>query len=198
MVGTLAHRLCCPSWASLPKSRPDEIEATLDVVRKFLGVERPAPELSTVLFTDIVGSTEKQAGSGSRLEEARRAPPRDRPGQPHTVARRRERHRRDPSIDMRRQALAGLGDIDPPESRQVLLAALPDPDQAWFAAVSLGRLREVRAVPRLIEMLSDNDNITVEIASRVLLDIGTPEAIDALHGARRRLPADVLGQLPRS
>jgi class 3 adenylate cyclase len=42
----------------------------IDVLRRFLGVERPAPELetvlSTVLFTDIVGSTQRQAGLGDR------------------------------------------------------------------------------------------------------------------------------------
>ncbi len=42
----------------------------IDVLRRFLGVERPAPELdtvlSTVLFTDIVGSIQRQAGLGDR------------------------------------------------------------------------------------------------------------------------------------
>ena len=48
----------------------DEQRPVVDVVRRFLGVERPAPELdtvlSTVLFTDIVGSTQRQAGLGDR------------------------------------------------------------------------------------------------------------------------------------
>jgi class 3 adenylate cyclase len=47
---------------------PDLQPPILDMLRRFLGVERPAPELetilSTVLFTDIVGSTEKQAELG--------------------------------------------------------------------------------------------------------------------------------------
>ncbi len=47
---------------------PELIAAQLDEVRRFVGVERPAPELSTilstVLFTDIVGSTAKQAALG--------------------------------------------------------------------------------------------------------------------------------------
>jgi len=46
----------------------DEQPAVLDVVREFVGVEPDAPELdtvlSTVLFTDIVGSTQKQAEMG--------------------------------------------------------------------------------------------------------------------------------------
>ena len=49
---------------------PDHMEAILDTVREFLGVSRPSPELdtvlSTVLFTDIVASTERQAGIGDR------------------------------------------------------------------------------------------------------------------------------------
>ena len=44
--------------------------ALVDVIRGFLGVERPlvVPDtiLSTVLFTDIVGSTERQAALGDR------------------------------------------------------------------------------------------------------------------------------------
>jgi len=48
---------------------PNELEPVLDVLRPFLGVERE-PELdtmlTTVLFTDIVGSTEKQASLGDR------------------------------------------------------------------------------------------------------------------------------------
>lgn len=50
--------------------QPDNDEFNLDLVRLFLGVERPAPEhdtiLATVLFTDIVGSTERQASLGDR------------------------------------------------------------------------------------------------------------------------------------
>jgi class 3 adenylate cyclase len=48
----------------------DDVETLVDVVRKFLGVDRPAPELdtvlATVLFTDIVNSTAKQASLGDR------------------------------------------------------------------------------------------------------------------------------------
>jgi class 3 adenylate cyclase len=49
---------------------PPQDEFNLDLVRRLLGVERPAPEhdtiLATVLFTDIVGSTDKQASLGDR------------------------------------------------------------------------------------------------------------------------------------
>jgi class 3 adenylate cyclase/pimeloyl-ACP methyl ester carboxylesterase len=47
---------------------PDEIEPVMNAIRPFLGVESPAPELdtflATVLFTDIVGSTARQASLG--------------------------------------------------------------------------------------------------------------------------------------
>jgi class 3 adenylate cyclase/pimeloyl-ACP methyl ester carboxylesterase len=47
----------------------DELEPVLEVLERFLGVERP-PELgtvlATVLFTDLVGSTERQASLGDR------------------------------------------------------------------------------------------------------------------------------------
>ena len=50
-----------------PGMGPDHDEFNLDLVRRFLGVEPPAPEhdtiLATVLFTDIVGSTDKQPRS---------------------------------------------------------------------------------------------------------------------------------------
>ena len=46
----------------------DEQPAVLRAIKEFIGVETPAPELdtvlSTVLFTDIVGSTERQAALG--------------------------------------------------------------------------------------------------------------------------------------
>jgi class 3 adenylate cyclase len=57
--------------ASVPASvGTDDVQQLLDIVREFLGVDRPAPELdtvlSTVLFTDIVNSTAKQASLGDR------------------------------------------------------------------------------------------------------------------------------------
>lgn len=49
--------------------RPYELEPVLDVLERFLGVER-APELdtvlATVLFTDLVGSSQRQASLGDR------------------------------------------------------------------------------------------------------------------------------------
>ena len=46
----------------------DLLEPQLDAVRAFVGIERPPPELdtilATILFTDIVGSTEKQVALG--------------------------------------------------------------------------------------------------------------------------------------
>jgi class 3 adenylate cyclase len=47
---------------------PEVLSAVLDEIRRFVGVEPPMPELdtvlATVLFTDIVGSTEKQSALG--------------------------------------------------------------------------------------------------------------------------------------
>jgi class 3 adenylate cyclase len=48
----------------------EDVEPVLEPLREFLGVERPRPELdtvlSTVMFTDIVSSTERQAELGDR------------------------------------------------------------------------------------------------------------------------------------
>ena len=48
----------------------DEQPAVLDAIREFVGISPAAPELdtilSTVLFTDVVGSTQKQAELGDR------------------------------------------------------------------------------------------------------------------------------------
>ncbi len=51
-------------------SSPDLRSVALDEIRRFVGVDPPKPELDTVLatilFTDIVSSTEKQAALGDR------------------------------------------------------------------------------------------------------------------------------------
>lgn len=56
--------------ARSPSLGPEGYEFNLDLVRRFLGAERPTLDydtiLATVLFTDIVGSTEKQASLGDR------------------------------------------------------------------------------------------------------------------------------------
>ena len=72
-------------------SSPEVLSAVVDEIRRFVGVEPPMPELetvlATVLFTDIVGSTERAAEMGDRrwrelLDEHHRV-----------VRRERERHR---------------------------------------------------------------------------------------------------------
>jgi class 3 adenylate cyclase len=49
---------------------PGDIDALVDEVEEFVTGTRPAPDvdrvLATVLFTDIVGSTERQAPMGDR------------------------------------------------------------------------------------------------------------------------------------
>ena len=51
-------------------SSPEVLSAVVDEIRRFVGVEPPMPELdtvlATVLFTDIVGSTERAAEMGDR------------------------------------------------------------------------------------------------------------------------------------
>ncbi len=51
-------------------SSPEVLSVVVDEIRQFVGVEPPLPELdtilATVLFTDIVGSTEKQSTLGTR------------------------------------------------------------------------------------------------------------------------------------
>lgn len=51
-------------------SSPEVLSALLDGIRQFVGAEPPTPELdtvlATVLFTDIVGSTERQSALGDR------------------------------------------------------------------------------------------------------------------------------------
>ncbi len=54
--------------------KPHELPAILEAIRTFVGVEAPLPELdtilSTVLFTDVVGSTQKQASMGDHRWKA--------------------------------------------------------------------------------------------------------------------------------
>ena len=66
----------------------------------------------------------------------------------------------------------------------------------WFASVPLGRLKEARAVPRLVSYLSDPDDITVQMAARALFEINTAEAITALKGHEGRVSAAVRRELP--
>jgi len=66
----VASLLADATVASVPGNfGADELEPVLEVLERFLGVERP-PELgtvlATVLFTDLVGSTERQASLGDR------------------------------------------------------------------------------------------------------------------------------------
>jgi HEAT repeat protein len=105
--------------------------------------------------------------------------------------------RDDRSRDVRSQALLGLEWVDTEESRQVLLSALGDPDLVWFASVSLGHLREARAVPRLIEYLSEQigDDVAGNLVGGALLDIGTPEALEFLREHPKVLPSEMRGQL---
>ena len=127
-------------------------DAALDAIRAFIGVDR-APMgldtiLSTVLFTDIVDSTQLQAIARRPRVEGTRAPaPRGRPRGVGTLARGRERHsgrrllrhlRRPGSRDPLRAGGDGAG--APPRH--------PDPRRGAHRGVRSDR-REVRGAQRL-------------------------------------------------
>jgi class 3 adenylate cyclase len=72
-VEEAAHIATLMPEAELATMPGDEVsgdrDAFIELIRKFIGVDRPADldsVLSTVLFTDIVGSTRKQASLGDR------------------------------------------------------------------------------------------------------------------------------------
>jgi class 3 adenylate cyclase/pimeloyl-ACP methyl ester carboxylesterase len=76
--------------------RVEEVPAWAERVRDFVGIEHPHPTfetvLSTVLFTDIVGSTERQAAGGDRAW-------RDLVRQHHAIVREALKHWRGVEID---------------------------------------------------------------------------------------------------
>ncbi len=69
-LATLLHQPQIRLFPGENTLKIDEQPAVLDAIRAFIGIEPAAPELdtvlSTVLFTDVVGSTEKQARLGDR------------------------------------------------------------------------------------------------------------------------------------
>jgi pimeloyl-ACP methyl ester carboxylesterase len=72
--------------------------AVIEEIRRFLSSVRDEEAsfdrvLASVLFTDIVGSTEKAAALGDRRWRDRRGPPRDGSRHPREVSRGRDRHR---------------------------------------------------------------------------------------------------------
>ena len=79
----------------------------------------------------------------------------------------------------------------------MLLDALDEPEFVWFAAVPLGRLKEARAVSRLIEYLrkEGDDEVSAILVGGALLEIGTPEAVDFLRMHPKLIPRDMRRRL---
>jgi len=69
-LATLLRRPQIRLFPGADELKVDEQPAVLDAIREFVGISPAAPELdtilSTVLFTDVVGSTQKQAELGDR------------------------------------------------------------------------------------------------------------------------------------
>lgn len=91
---------------------------------------------------------------------------------------------KDPAAEVRAQAVKGLGDIGFAKARPVLERALTDaaPRVQFFAAQSLGKLKDANSVPALVELLRRNDDKDAYLrhaASFALSRIGKNDALDA-------------------
>jgi quinoprotein glucose dehydrogenase len=91
---------------------------------------------------------------------------------------------KDQDKEVRAQAAKGLGDIGFEKSRVVLEKALGDaaPRVRFFAAQSVGKFKDARSVPALLELLrqnADQDAYLRHAASYALSRIGKNPALDA-------------------
>jgi HEAT repeat protein len=98
---------------------------------------------------------------------------------------------RDPSADVRTQALFALGELRPPGAVDDLLAAVDDTD--WgarlFSVILLAHFPEARATARLIAVVDDDEEGLVrEAAASSLGDLADPEAIEPLRRAANQDP----------
>ena len=105
---------------------------------------------------------------------------------------------KDADNEVRAQSAKGLGDIGFAKSRAVLEKALMDaaPRVQFFAAQSLGKLKDAKSTPALIELLGRNDNKDAYLrhaASYALSRIGKNAALD--EAAKASLAAIRLGVL---
>jgi quinoprotein glucose dehydrogenase len=105
---------------------------------------------------------------------------------------------KDGDKEVRAQAAKGLGDIGFAKSRAVLEKALTDaaPRVQFFAAQSLGKLKDAQSTPALIELLGRNDDKDAYLrhaASYALSRIGKNPALD--NSAKASSPAIRLGVL---
>lgn len=93
---------------------------------------------------------------------------------------------RDPSAEVRTQALFALGQLRPPGAAEELLAAVEDAD--WgarlFAVILLASFPEARPMARLVAVVTDDEEGMVrEAAASSLGDLGDPAAIEPLRRA---------------
>jgi HEAT repeat protein len=86
-----------------------------------------------------------------------------------------------------RQTLVAMGGV----SVGPLISALGDADRRDAGAAALGALRDTRAVPALVDVLSVGDPIAKAAAARALGDIRDPGALDALIRASGDVDANV-------
>jgi HEAT repeat protein len=85
------------------------------------------------------------------------------------------------------QTLVAMGSI----SVEPLVAALDDPAQRRWAAAALGAIRDARAVPALIDLLSEGEPAAQATAARALGEIRHPRALEALVRASSDSHAEV-------
>jgi HEAT repeat protein len=88
--------------------------------------------------------------------------------------------------DVREAAAAALGQLGDPASADALMAGLSDPAEnvRWFAIEGLGKLGATQAVPRIAEMLAEDESRIVRaVAAATLGDLGQPAAIPPLRAA---------------
>jgi len=80
-----------------------------------------------------------------------------------------------------------------PEAGAALIAALEKTTGPTRAGIvdSLGERRELRAVPELVQLLTDPDPLVASAAAAALGKIGGPSAVEALKAARPEAPAPV-------
>ena len=91
---------------------------------------------------------------------------------------------RDSDNEVRAQAAKGLGDINATSAQGVLVKALGDsePRAQFFAAQSLGKLKDAKAAPALVAFLKTNDNKDSYLrfaASHALVQFGKTPVLEA-------------------
>ncbi|MFO8008380.1 MAG: HEAT repeat domain-containing protein [Candidatus Brocadiia bacterium] len=105
---------------------------------------------------------------------------------PDAIARLEELLRDSADPEVRVAAANVLGKVGSAESRAVLVAALEDPEEnvRWFAVEGLRKLGATQAVPRISEILQEDQSARVRaIAATALGELGQPAGVPALRQA---------------